>query len=212
MKRLKVRLAGLLEITKQLPWLRKRLQKIIMCTPVFLALNFLNSDRARQRYEGFVQGCARHNMSAPALLEVDDDGSDLTDNLKFFLQAHPELTGIFASNDFLALATIRSARNLSINVPKDLSIVGFDGIKVGQIVQPSLATIQTSPRVLGTGAGQTILALIDGSEIPEKLNKYQTFSFRDGESLMPRRVESKDGGKVAAFPPLNDPPSKTART
>jgi len=44
------------------------------------------------------------------------------------------------------------------------------------------------------------------------LNKYQTFSFRDGESLMPRRVESKDGGKVAAFPPLNDPPSKTART
>ena len=41
----------------------------------FLALNFLNSDRARQRYEGFVQGCARHNMSAPALLEVDDDGS-----------------------------------------------------------------------------------------------------------------------------------------
>ena len=178
----------------------------------FLALNFLNSDRARQRYEGFVQGCARHTMSAPALLEVDDDGSDLTDNLKFFLQAHPELTGIFASNDFLALATIRSARNLSINVPKDLSIVGFDGIKVGQIVQPSLATIQTSPRVLGTGAGQTILALIDGSEIPEKLNKYQTFSFRDGESLMPRRVESKDGGKVAAFPPLNDPPSKTART
>ena len=178
----------------------------------FLALNFLNSDRARQRYEGFVAGCAHQNMSPPALLEVDDDGSDLTESLNAFLQAHSKLTGIFASNDFLALATIRSARNLSINVPKDLSIVGFDGIKVGQMVEPSLATIQTSPRTLGAGASQTILALIDGSEPPEKLQKYQTFSFRDGESLMPCRVESKDGGKVAPFPPLNDPPQKTART
>ena len=178
----------------------------------FLALNFLNSDRARQRYEGFVEGCARQNMSSPALLEVDDDGTDLTESLNAFLQAHSKLTGIFASNDFLALATIRSARNLSINVPKDLSIVGFDGIKVGQMVEPSLATIQTSPRALGAGASQTILALIDGSEPPEKLHKFQTFSFRDGESLMPCRVESKDGGKVAPFPPLNDPPQKTART
>ena len=178
----------------------------------FLALNFLNSDRARQRYEGFVAGCAHQNMSPPALLEVDDDGSDLTESLNAFLQAHSKLTGIFASNDFLALATIRSARNLSINVPKDLSIVGFDGIKVGQMVEPSLATIQTSPRALGAGASQTILALIDGSEPPEKLKKYQTFSFRDGESLMPCRVESKDGGKVAPFPPFNDPTQKTART
>ena len=178
----------------------------------FLALNFLSSDRARQRYEGFVEGCAHQNMSPPALLEVDDDGSDLTESLNAFLQAHSKLTGIFASNDFLALATIRSARNLSINVPKDLSIVGFDGIKVGQMVEPSLATIQTSPRALGAGASQTILALINGSKPPEKLHKYQTFSFRDGESLMPCRAESKDGGKVAPFPPLNDPPQKTART
>lgn len=178
----------------------------------FLALNFLNSDRARQRYEGFVAGCAHQNMSPPALLEVDDDGSDLTESLNAFLQAHSKLTGIFASNDFLALATIRSARNLSINVPKDLSIVGFDGIKVGQMVEPSLATIQTSPRALGAGASQTILALIDGSEPPDKLQKYQTFSFRDGESLMPCRAESKGGGKVAPFPPLNDPPQKTVRT
>ena len=177
----------------------------------FLALNFLNSDRARQRYEGFVEGCARNAMTPPALLEVDDDGLDLTEHLKEFLQDHPDLTGIFASNDFLALATIRSARNLSINVPKDLSIVGFDGIKVGELVEPSLATIKTAPRDLGKGASQTILSLINGTAPPDRLRKDQMFSFRAGGSLMPPSAESSDDGKVAAFPPSNDPTHKTAK-
>ncbi|MCB2128240.1 MAG: LacI family DNA-binding transcriptional regulator [Rhodobacteraceae bacterium] len=176
----------------------------------FLALNFLNSDRARQRYEGFVEGCAKNAMAPPALLEVDDDGHDLTDHLRGFLHDHPDLTGIFASNDFLALATIRSARNLFIKVPQELSIVGFDGIKVGLMVEPSLATIVTAPRDLGAGAGQTILSLINGTSPPERPSKNSTFSFRAGGSLMPLPAESKDDGKVAAFPPSNDPTQKTA--
>ena len=117
--------------------------------------------------------CAKNNMATPALLEVDDDGLDLTIHLKQFLENYHNLTGIFASNDFLALATIRSARNLSIDVPSNLSIVGFDGIKVGQLVQPSLATIETVPRALGTGAGKTVLALINGSVAPNQLLKKQ---------------------------------------
>lgn len=177
----------------------------------FLALNFLNSDRARQRYEGFAMQCAKNNMATPALLEVDDDGLDLTIHLKQFLEDYPNLTGIFASNDFLALATIRSARNLSIDVPSNLSIVGFDGIKVGQLVQPSLATIETVPRALGTGAGKTVLALINGSVAPNQLMKKQRFSFRTGGSLAPLSAESKDGGIVTAFPPSNDLTHKKAK-
>ncbi len=170
----------------------------------FLALNFLNSDRARQRYEGFSKRCIQNKMSPPALLEVDDDGLDLTAHLADFLSQYPNLTGIFASNDFLALATIRSARKLFIDVPQDLSIVGFDGIKVGKMVEPSLATIQTVPRALGAGASQTILSLINGSALPTMPQEEQRFSFRAGGSLMPIDAERKDDGKVAAFPSSKD--------
>jgi len=178
----------------------------------FLALNFLSSDRARHRYEGFAERCAERGMASPALLEVDDDGLDLTARLQDFLAAHPELTGIFASNDFLALAAIRSARRLFIDVPGDLSIVGFDGIKVGQMVEPSLATIVTTPRLLGAGAGETVLSMIDGSAPPDVPQKNQTFSFRAGGSLAPLTAESKDDGKVAAFPSPDDPTRKTAKS
>ena len=176
----------------------------------FLGLNFLSSDRARQRFEGFAERCAFHNMTPPALLEVDDDGNDLTPYLRDFLTKNPKLTGIYASNDYRALATIRSARELSIAVPSDLSIVGFDGIKVGQMIEPSLATIATEPRMLGAGASKTILSLINGTAPPERPRKDQTFSFRAGGSLMPLHAESNDDGKVAAFPPSNDPTHKTA--
>lgn len=177
----------------------------------FLALNFLSSDRARQRFEGFVERCGEHGMARPALLEVDDDGNDLTAHLQEFLSDNPDVTGLFASNDFLALAAIRSARELLIDVPQDLSIVGFDGIKVGQLVDPSLATIETAPRSLGAGAGKTILSMIDGTVPPDVPEKEQTFSFRAGGSLVPLSAERKDDGKVAAFPSSDVPTRKTAK-
>ena len=96
----------------------------------FLALNFNKSDRARQRYEGYCAGCKARGMNTPKLLEISEEFEDLTFQLKQFLSENPSITGIFASNDFLALAIIRSARKLALNVPRDLSIIGFDGIEV----------------------------------------------------------------------------------
>jgi DNA-binding LacI/PurR family transcriptional regulator len=174
----------------------------------FFGLDFLSSDRARQRFEGFAEGCAHHKMTPPALLEVDDDGDDLTLQLDAFLKRHPNITGLFASNDYRALAAIRSARQLSIDVPGDLSIIGFDGIKVGQMIDPTLATIATSPRTLGAGASQTILSMINGSTPPKLPHKEQTFSFRAGGSLMPLAAESKDDGKVTAFPSSTTKPTR----
>ena len=178
----------------------------------FLALKFLSSDRARQRYNGFVEGCASNGMHKPALLEIDESNEDLTDLLGAFLKENPGITGIFASNDFLALAAMRSARELSLDVPGDLSIVGFDGIGFGSMVMPSLATIVTDPRMLGGGAGETVLSMINGTAPPTTPDPDQTFHFRDGGSLAPLIAESKDGGKVAASPPSTNPTRKKSKS
>jgi DNA-binding LacI/PurR family transcriptional regulator len=151
----------------------------------FLALKFKRSDRARQRYKGFVDGCSGNGMKPPALLEIEENSHELTELLKEFLQENPTLTGIFASNDFLALATIRSARALGLGVPQDLSIVGFDGIEVGAMVEPSLATIATDPKMMGSGAARTVLSAINGTAAPDLPDPKTTFSFRAGGSLAP---------------------------
>lgn len=177
----------------------------------FLALKFKSSDRARLRYQGFVEGCAQYGIKEPALLEIDDDSENLTTLLQAFLERNPTLTGIFVSNDFLALATIRSARVLGLNVPTDLSIVGFDGIKVGTMVEPSLATIVTDPKMLGSGAAETVLSIINGNRPPKQPEPDLSFSFRAGGSLAPPAAERTDGEKGATFSPSNNPPKKNAK-
>ena len=116
-----------------------------------------------------------------------------------FLKENPSITGIFASNDILALATIRSLRAIQLRVPKDVSVVGFDGIHVGEMVEPSLATIATEPRMLGQGAAQTVLSFINDLPLPEQPELSLSFSFRNGGSLAPRIAENLGDDDVIAF-------------
>ena len=171
---------------------------------LFLALKFKSSDRARERYQGFVDGCNHFSIPKPALLEIDEDSDALTGLLKEFLIQNPKLTGIFVSNDFLALETIRCARDLGLTVPGDLSIIGFDGIKVGTMVEPTLATIVTDPKVMGSGAARSVLAIIQGVEPPVQPDPELTFSFRAGGSLAFPAAERKDGERAATLSPSNN--------
>tara|TARA_B110000967_G_scaffold207234_1_gene256073 strand:+ start:76 stop:549 length:474 start_codon:yes stop_codon:yes gene_type:complete len=147
-------------------------------------------------------------MKLPALLEIEEDSLEIKELLLEFLQKNPTLTGIFASNDFLALATIRSARALGLRVPQDLSIVGFDGIEVGTMVEPSLATIATDPKMMGSGAARTVLSVINNTPTPDLPDPKTTFSFRAGGSLASAAAEREDGKKAVTFSPSSNPTKK----
>lgn len=165
----------------------------------FLALRFGSSDRSRQRFEGFGARLQAHQVEPPVLLEVDDDPTLLADHLRDLLGTHPHLTGIFASNDMLALAAMQAARAIGLRVPQDLSIVGFDGIAIGQMVEPTLATIQTNPEAMGVAAAETVLAALR-DEAHSSACDQTGFHFRPGGSLSHRRGDQSDSGEVAASP------------
>ncbi len=166
----------------------------------FLALRFNSSDRSRQRFEGFAAACKNNGMAPPILLQIDEDGGDLSALLFDLLKANTRVSGIFASNDFLALAAIRTARSLGRHVPDDLSVVGFDGIDVGTMIEPSLATIETKPKRIGNVAAGIVLSAIKGETAPMQQAQHLSFKFRAGGSLAPQKVGKDDRGKVAAFP------------
>ncbi|MCU9968427.1 LacI family DNA-binding transcriptional regulator [Mobiluncus mulieris] len=68
-----------------------------------------------------------------------ESGYEMTRDL---LAQCPEVTAIFAIADVLAIGALRAARESGREVPRDLSIVGFDGIPAGKFVYPSLTTIE----------------------------------------------------------------------
>ena len=53
-------------------------------------------------------------------------------------------TAVVCSNDMTAIGLMREAYDQGINVPRDLSVVGFDDIRLAQFMIPPLTTVQMS--------------------------------------------------------------------
>ena len=61
----------------------------------------------------------------------------------------------------MALGAIGRAKELGLQVPKDLSVVGFDDIPLTSVIDPPLTTIRQFPAELGKVATQHLLTLIE---------------------------------------------------
>lgn len=73
-------------------------------------------------------------------------------------------TAIFAANDVSALAALGVARERGLNVPADLSIIGFDDIPAAAQSSPALSTVRQPLHEMGSHAVHLLLSLLDGEE------------------------------------------------
>jgi LacI family transcriptional regulator len=76
-------------------------------------------------------------------------------------------TAIFAASDMTAIGVARGAAEAGVEVPGQLSVVGFDDIQMAQHVHPPLTTVRQAKSGLGGAAGDALLRQIDGSDSTE---------------------------------------------
>ncbi len=69
-------------------------------------------------------------------------------------------SAVFCASDMLAVGAIQAIREAGKNVPKDYSVIGFDGIDLGQIITPRLTTIKQDTNKMGIIAAAHILQMI----------------------------------------------------
>ncbi|MFC5405545.1 LacI family DNA-binding transcriptional regulator [Cohnella soli] len=62
--------------------------------------------------------------------------------VKKLLSACPETTAIFAFNDIIAFGAMKGLSEMKLKVPKDVSIVGFDDLKLSEFMMPPLTTVR----------------------------------------------------------------------
>lgn len=77
---------------------------------------------------------------------------------------HPP-TAIVAMGDILALGALQAARELNVNIPGDVSIIGYDDTVFSPLVEPPLTTIRQPTADKGREAARLLLDLIEGNEI-----------------------------------------------
>lgn len=140
------------------------------------------SDRAQQRSIGFQKGMQAAGLKTADLLEVPFVKSAAHDISQLLLKKQRP-TALVCSNDLLAIRSIRAAHLAGLSVPDDLSVVGFDGIALGEDLTPMLSTITQPNAEIGRHAARLLVqALAGGAPLKPSASLTLPYAFRAGES------------------------------
>lgn len=81
--------------------------------------------------------------------------------MKQILQMDEQPTALFCASDMLAIGAMQAIKEAGLSVPEDFSIIGFDGIDIGQLISPRLTTIRQDSTKMGKIAANTILQMLN---------------------------------------------------
>ncbi|MCB0255982.1 MAG: LacI family DNA-binding transcriptional regulator [Anaerolineae bacterium] len=79
------------------------------------------------------------------------------------LDQYPEMDAIFVANDQMALSMLSVARTRGLALPRDLAVVGFDGIPESAYFSPPLTTVFQDLHQLGCRAVQQLITMLEDS-------------------------------------------------
>ena len=78
------------------------------------------------------------------------------------LTADAGLTAVFCDDDVVAAGAYLAVRELGLRIPGDLSVVGFDGLDIGRVLDPPVTTVAADAAELGRVAFELLLAQLAG--------------------------------------------------
>ncbi len=151
---------------------------------IYMLFAYWKGCEGNSRFKGFVNainnlGCedARSRIRHVTYINtIDENGksfydhNDMRSNIKIFLKEHPECTAVICSNDIVAMEVINTAIDIGLNVPNDLSVIGFDDIVAAEHTRPPLTTIVQPVRKIVSAAWDMLLDSIEnGNNEPEKI-------------------------------------------
>jgi len=117
----------------------------------------LHLKSALARKSAFLQSMSEIGLSSDLIVEGDHTLEGGMNSLTKLIGLRPRPTAILCSNDMTAIGVIREAYERGIKIPTDLSIIGFDDIRLAQFTTPPLTTVQMSQSELAKLAFNALL-------------------------------------------------------
>ena len=121
------------------------------------------SDISRDRFRGCLDAFARNGLSF-------DESRYHTCRFSFrsgydamteALEHDRPFTAVFAMSDVMAIGAIRAIRERGLRVPEDISVMGYDGLNIGDFLLPQLTTITQSAAAMAQKGAEILLACIE---------------------------------------------------
>lgn len=143
---------------------------------------------ALKRLNGFLSQIeARHCVGYVAGEGKNTDEQTGFDCTLELMKAHPDITAIFAANDFMAAGAIAALKKLKKRVPQDISVAGYDDTVISRPKFLDLTTVSDSGAELGRQAAKLMLRRIKSAQTaPHDLDLAPTLIARGTTSTVKR--------------------------
>jgi len=138
---------------------------------VAILQGIITQSTGKARAEGARAGLTACGMNIVAELSAEWDRAKATSVMEDILTRHPDIQGLFASNDNMALGAVEALKNAGVN--DKVIVVGFDAnpdaaaaILAGEME----ATVAQNPYNMGAFGVENALKLVKGETIPEVID------------------------------------------
>ncbi|WP_326717370.1 LacI family DNA-binding transcriptional regulator [Vagococcus jeotgali] len=142
----------------------------------------LSFESAKNRLNGLLDVIDKETSSYEIYESLSFNVSDIDTISSVFFEKYKHVDTLVASNDYLALKMMQKAQQLGLSIPKDLQIIGYDGIPFTEMTYPKLTTIKQPAYELGKKTAEVMIEALSGStaEIKEYILPVE---LQNGESL-----------------------------
>lgn len=117
---------------------------------------------ARHRLLGYEEEAGQLAWYSPSLMVPGgfsiEGGAQAVETL---LARHPDIDGIFAGNDLMAIGALKKLHKMGKRVPEDIALCGFDGIAITEVTEPELTTVAQPIYEMGRLAAETLIRQVE---------------------------------------------------
>lgn len=119
---------------------------------------------AIDRRSGFEQELAARGMAGHGALEGDFSVDGGRRAMRELLTAAPDIDGVFAANDLMAIGALLALAEAGREVPSDVALIGFDDAPMGSSSRPALTTVRQHVARMGATLAAGLLNEIERGE------------------------------------------------
>ncbi len=136
-----------------------------------LALVMAGDERAARRASSFTETVAAAGLEDVFALNVGDSRTLKSGRDAFIkiLREAPKTDAIFCSSDLLAMGIVTEAKARGIDVPKNLSVMGFGDVPFGADIEPALSTVRINGGDIGRMAARYLMDRAEGKAVEKPI-------------------------------------------
>ena len=140
----------------------------------------------QKRLVGFYRACAAHGITVPDAYIVPStyrDAKSCAAATRQLLALPQRPTAILFPDDFSAIGGIQTIRQEGLLIPRDISVAGYDGNLISQIMSPQLTTYRQDTEALGRAAAELLIEQIESPRTALPEQKLISGSLLKGQSV-----------------------------